>query len=167
MTNQKYRPDVDGLRAIAVLLVIIFHFNTDILPGGFIGVDIFFVISGFIITSTIYPQMLAGTFTFSSFYERRIKRILPLFYTVALSCLVAAYFLFAPNDFSAFADSLRYASVFISNIFFEKNTGYFAPSSETMPLLNIWSLSVEEQFYFIWPMALTACIRYFPVNLNN
>ncbi|MBE1275725.1 acyltransferase family protein [Enterovibrio baiacu] len=160
MASIKYRPDVDGLRAIAVLLVIVFHFNKDILPGGFIGVDIFFVISGFIITSAIYPQIKSGDFTFLEFYERRIKRILPLFYMVALCSLVSAYFLFAPNDFSAFSDSLRYASVFISNIYFEKNTGYFAPSSETMPLLNMWSLSVEEQFYFIWPIVLLFCSRY-------
>ncbi|MEI8608951.1 acyltransferase [Enterovibrio sp. Hal110] len=127
MASIKYRPDVDGLRAVAVLLVIIFHFNKDILPSGFIGVDVFFVISGFIITSAIYPQMKSGTFTFLDFYEKRIKRILPLFYIVAISSLITAYFLFSPNDFSGFADSLRYASVFISNIYFEKNTGYFAP----------------------------------------
>ncbi|PKF50853.1 acyltransferase family protein [Enterovibrio nigricans] len=162
MANIKYRPDIDGLRAIAVLLVITFHFNKDILPSGFIGVDIFFVISGFIITSAIFPQMISGDFTFSSFYEKRIKRILPLFYLVAILSLVLAYILFAPNDFSSFADSLRYSSVFISNIYFEKSTGYFAPSSETMPLLHIWSLSVEEQFYFIWPIVLLVCVRYLP-----
>ncbi|MEZ9523055.1 acyltransferase family protein [Enterovibrio norvegicus] len=165
MASIKYRPDVDGLRTVAVLLVIIFHFNKDILPSGFIGVDVFFVISGFIITSAIYPQMKSGTFTFLDFYEKRIKRILPLFYIVAISSLITAYFLFSPNDFSGFADSLRYASVFISNIYFEKNTGYFAPSSETMPLLNIWSLSVEEQFYFVWPIALLLCSRYLPTKV--
>ncbi|KLV07447.1 acyltransferase [Photobacterium aquae] len=160
MSHIKYRPDIDGLRAIAVIAVIIFHMNAQWLPGGFIGVDIFFVISGFIITSVIYPQINAGRFSFDIFYIKRIKRILPLFYLVATSSLALAYLIYTPNDFVGFANSLRYASVFISNIYFEKQSGYFAPAAETMPLLHTWSLSVEEQFYFIWPVLLILASKY-------
>lgn len=162
MEQLKYRPDIDGLRAFAVLAVIAFHFNNQSLPGGFIGVDIFFVISGYIITSAIYPQVLAGDFSFSEFYLKRIKRILPLFYLVALVSLVAASILFTPDDFVGFADSLRYSTSFISNIYFEKQSGYFSPASETMPLLHIWSLSIEEQFYMLWPVVLILGARFLP-----
>lgn len=160
MSLIKYRPDIDGLRAIAVILVIIFHMNGSWIPGGFIGVDVFFVISGYIITSAIYPQILAKQFSFNEFYVKRIKRILPLFYVVSLSSLVFSYFLYTPNDFSSFADSWRYASSFIANIYFERLSGYFAPTSETLPLLHTWSLSIEEQFYFVWPLALLVASKY-------
>jgi len=160
MNNIKYRPDVDGLRAVAVLLVILFHMNAEWIPGGFIGVDIFFVISGFIITSTIYPQIVAKEFSFNLFYIKRIKRILPLFYLVVVVSLFFAYWLYTPNDFIGFADSWRYSSAFIANIYFEKHSGYFAPTSETLPLLHTWSLSIEEQFYFVWPMVLLISAKY-------
>lgn len=162
MSDIKYRPDIDGLRAIAVLLVIIYHFNNEIIPSGFLGVDIFFVISGFIITLTIAPQIRNNQFSFIHFYEKRIKRILPLLFTVFFISTIFAYLFFTPNDLVDFANSLRYSSAFIANIYFEKNTGYFAPSSETMPLLHIWSLAVEEQFYFIWPILLFCALKYFP-----
>lgn len=160
MSNLKYRSDIDGLRAIAVLMVILFHMNADWIPGGFIGVDIFFVISGYIITSVIYPQIVNKEFSFNQFYIKRIKRILPLFYLVAMTSLIFAYWLYTPNDFMGFADSLRYASTFIANIYFERHSGYFAPTSETLPLLHTWSLSIEEQFYFVWPMVLLLSARY-------
>ncbi|HGF7191160.1 TPA: acyltransferase family protein [Vibrio cholerae] len=160
MSNLKYRADIDGLRAIAVLMVVLFHMNADWIPGGFIGVDIFFVISGYIITSAIYPQIVNKEFSFNQFYVKRIKRILPLFYLVAMTSLVFAYWLYTPNDFMGFADSLRYASTFIANVYFEKNNGYFAATSETLPLLHTWSLSIEEQFYFIWPVVLILASRY-------
>ncbi|HFG1578263.1 TPA: acyltransferase family protein [Vibrio cholerae] len=160
MSNLKYRADIDGLRAIAVLMVVLFHMNADWIPGGFIGVDIFFVISGYIITSAIYPQIVNKEFSFNQFYVKRIKRILPLFYLVAMTSLVFAYWLYTPNDFMGFADSLRYASTFIANVYFEKHSGYFAPTSETLPLLHTWSLSIEEQFYFVWPMVLILAARY-------
>lgn len=150
----KYRADVDGLRAIAVIAVIIFHLNPAWLPGGFVGVDVFFVISGFIITTSLYPHIDSNVFSFSDFYIKRIKRILPLFYLVVFSSLVTAYIFFLPNDFINYANSMRYASGFIANIYFEKQSGYFAPSSDSLPLLHIWSLSLEEQFYFIWPILL-------------
>ncbi|MGF1754908.1 acyltransferase, partial [Vibrio makurazakiensis] len=148
------------LRAIAVILVIIFHMNGSWIPGGFIGVDVFFVISGYIITSAIYPQILAKQFSFNEFYVKRIKRILPLFYVVSLTSLVLSYLLYTPNDFASFADSWRYASSFIANIYFERLSGYFAPTSETLPLLHTWSLSIEEQFYFVWPLVLLISARF-------
>ncbi|MCG7587815.1 acyltransferase, partial [Photobacterium sp. OFAV2-7] len=125
MSLIKYRQDIDGLRAIAVLAVIIFHMNGAWLPGGFIGVDVFFVISGYIITSAIYPQIISNTFSFNIFYVKRIKRILPLFYLVSVFSLIGGYWLYTPNDFVSLADSLRYASVFIANIYFERQSGYF------------------------------------------
>lgn len=158
-SNFNYRADIDGLRTLAVLSVIIFHFNHQWVPGGFIGVDIFFVISGFIITTAIYPQILTGQFSFNQFYVKRIKRILPLFYLISIFSLVLAYLLFTPNDFVSVADSLRYASTFISNIYFERHSGYFAPTSDTMPLLHTWSLSIEEQFYLIWPLCLIILVK--------
>ncbi|OAN14314.1 hypothetical protein A3K86_12105 [Photobacterium jeanii] len=161
----KYRPDVDGLRAIAVIAVIIFHLNSSWLSGGFIGVDIFFVISGFIITTAIYSHMQCGAFSFSEFYIKRIKRILPLFYLVATCSFCIAYFLYLPEDFVRVADSVRYASAFIANVYFERNSGYFAPSSDVLPLLHIWSLSVEEQFYLIWPVCLFLLLKF--VNNNK
>ncbi|ART80337.1 acyltransferase family protein [Oceanisphaera avium] len=161
MSLTNYRPDIDGLRAIAVLTVIIFHFNNQWLPGGFIGVDIFFVISGYIITRIIYSQMLSNSFSFTYFYIKRIKRILPLFYLVALTTLAMAWLILMPDDFVGLADSVRYASVFIANIYFEKNTGYFAAAADTMPLLHMWSLSVEEQYYFVWPCILLLSIKLF------
>nr|AAL77346.1 putative O-acetyltransferase WavN [Vibrio cholerae] len=159
MSNLKYRADIDGLRAIPFLMVVLFHMNADWIPGGFIGVDIFFVISGYIITSAIYPQIVNKEFSFNQFYVKRIKRILPLFYLVAMTSLVFAYWLYTPNDFMGFADSLRYASTFIANIYFE-NLRLFCSTSETLPLLHTWSLSIEEQFYFVWPMVLILAARY-------
>lgn len=120
------------------------------------------MISGFIITTAIYSHMQCGAFSFSEFYIKRIKRILPLFYLVATCSLVMAYFVYLPEDFVRVADSVRYASAFIANVYFEKNSGYFAPSSDVLPLLHIWSLSVEEQFYLIWPLCL-----FFLVKLAN
>ncbi|MEZ8093432.1 acyltransferase family protein [Photobacterium swingsii] len=157
----KYRADVDGLRAVAVIAVILFHLNPAWLPGGFVGVDVFFVISGFIITTSLYPSIDSNVFSFSDFYIKRIKRILPLFYLVVFSSLIVAYILFLPNDLINYADSMRYASGFIANIYFEKQSGYFAPTSDSLPLLHIWSLSLEEQFYFIWPILLLCCTKLF------
>ena len=160
MTFTTYRPDIDGLRAIAVLTVIAFHFNSQWLPGGFVGVDIFFVISGYIITRTIYAEMNQSIFSFSNFYIKRIKRILPLFYLVSIVTLLISWLILTPDDLVRLADSLRYASVFIANVYFEKNAGYFAPAADTLPLLHMWSLSVEEQFYFLWPLLLFLSIKY-------
>jgi len=155
-----YRPDIDGLRALAVSFVIIYHSGWALLPGGFIGVDIFFVISGFLITSIILKDLQKDRFSFKQFYKRRIARILPLFYTVGLVSLAVGYLIFTPADLINLADSLRYAVGFISNIYFYKSSDYFAPASELLPLLHTWSLGIEEQFYVFWPLILILGARY-------
>lgn len=148
--NIKYRSDIDGLRALAVLSVLIFHFNDAWLPGGFLGVDIFFVISGYLITSIIKRQITEGRFSYKDFYTRRIKRILPLFFVVLFVTFIASVFILLPEDYENFWRSARYAMQFRANRAF---TGfdYFKVSVDDKPLLHLWSLAIEEQFYFIWP----------------
>ena len=151
----KYRADIDGLRAIAVLLVLFYHAGFKIISGGFIGVDVFFVISGFLITSIIKEEIENKEFRLSSFYIRRVKRILPSFYLVVFTTLFLGFFLLLPSDFVNLSKSTLASSLFMANIYFWKVTGgYFNSNADEMPLLHIWSLSVEEQFYFIWPLFL-------------
>ncbi|GIZ52750.1 acyltransferase family protein [Noviherbaspirillum aridicola] len=156
-----YRPDIDGLRAIAVLAVIAFHANSDLLPGGFIGVDVFFVLSGFLITGLIYKSLEQGSFSFGDFYLRRIKRILPAYIAVALVTLGFSSWLLIPNDYIFYTTSLAASWAFASNVFFSMlSWGYFGQRTEEFPLLHTWSLSVEEQFYFIFPVILILLHRY-------
>ncbi len=158
--NLTYRPDIDGLRAIAVLLVVLNHVGFSAFSGGFIGVDVFFVISGYLITGIILSQISKDAFSFTDFYLRRAKRILPALYVVLLAVMIAGYLLYIPSDYSVLSQSTLSAIAFVSNIFFWKNSGgYFSSSAEEMPLLHIWSLSVEEQFYFIWPLALVLILK--------
>jgi peptidoglycan/LPS O-acetylase OafA/YrhL len=154
-----YRHDIDGLRAIAVLSVVFFHAGLPSFSGGFVGVDIFFVISGYLITSIIVRGLQAERFSIAWFYERRIRRIIPAFIVmVAATAIGATVFLF-PKDLIDFGRSAFAAALFASNFFFALRTGYFAPAHETMPLLHTWSLGVEEQFYIVWPLVLWACFR--------
>ncbi len=152
--HNAYRTDIDGLRAIAVLSVLFFHLHNSLIPAGYIGVDIFFVISGFLITRIIVREMEAGTFSFAQFYVRRIMRILPAFLTVMLVTLAVGFVLLLPADMRDLAASAKYAVFFASNIFFARDRGYFDAASDELPLLHMWSLSVEEQFYFLWPLVL-------------
>lgn len=157
-----YRPDIDGLRALAVLAVIAFHASPRILPGGFAGVDIFFVISGFLISGLIIRGMERGSFSFAEFYARRIKRILPAYIVVALATLAVSSFLLIPNDYIFYTTSLAASWAFLANVFFSMlSWGYFGQRTEEFPLLHIWSLSVEEQFYFVFPLLLLFLFRYF------
>lgn len=151
-TAHTYRPDIDGLRAIAVLAVILFHARATWLPSGFLGVDIFFVISGFLITGIISREMQNGTFSLKNFYLRRAKRILPAFLTVLLCTLTASIYLM--DDLIGTLKSARYALLFAANIYFGREVGYFDDAAAEKPLQHIWSLSVEEQFYFIFPLLL-------------
>lgn len=152
MSKATYQPEIDGLRAIAVLSVFIFHINELYLPGGFVGVDIFFVLSGFLITGNIYTQIQENSFSFKDFYNRRIKRLLPSLYLVLFtSCFLAALVLL-PDDLKSFNDSLKYIVFFLSNHFFSKGISYFSPLVNETPLLHTWSLAIEEQFYFIFPL---------------
>lgn len=156
-TAHAYRADIDVLRAIAVLSVIIFHISPEALPGGFIGVDIFFIISGYLITGIIQREITEDRFSIQTFYARRIKRIFPAFFTVLISTLIVGTFILLPSDYSTLYRSAIYAVFFGANIFFtNEGEGYFSPRTEEMPLLHMWSLSVEEQFYFFFPLILIA-----------
>lgn len=147
----EYRPDIDGLRAVAVLSVIGFHFGFSFSNGGFIGVDVFFTISGFLITQLIVTEMATQKFSFWRFYARRIRRILPALLVVILTSIAAGYVLLLPSDLALLGQQSTFAAVGASNIYFYMNLGYFDRSAEYLPLLHTWSLGVEEQFYLIWP----------------
>ena len=159
-TSQGYRRDIDGLRAIAIIPVVIFHAGFDFLPGGYIGVDVFFVISGYLITKLICSEMEARTFSFSRFYARRARRLFPALFVAALFTMVGGYLLFSPTDYTALAQSAIYATLSISNFLFWMQSGYFDADSIVKPLLHTWSLSVEEQYYLIWPALLFLLTRF-------
>jgi peptidoglycan/LPS O-acetylase OafA/YrhL len=153
--SAQYRPDIDGLRALAVLPVVLFHAKVPGFSGGFVGVDIFFVISGYLITSLIIKDIRERKFSFGSFYERRIRRIFPALFAVTLSSTLAAAVLLAPTDFAAFGKSVLAVTFFASNLYFARQTtGYFDSNFNVRPLLHTWSLSVEEQFYLLLPAVL-------------
>jgi peptidoglycan/LPS O-acetylase OafA/YrhL len=153
MSHISYRPDIDGLRAIAVLSVILFHAGLSAFGGGYVGVDVFFVISGFLITSLIIEDLERGIFTLSGFWERRFRRILPALTVVIVATLIAGWFLYLPADYEALGLQALTQSFFSSNILFYKQAGYFDTESHLKPLLHTWSLAVEEQYYLFFPLA--------------
>lgn len=156
----KYRADVDGLRAVAVLSVVLYHVGVEFFTGGYVGVDVFFVISGYLITSIIAWEIREGRFSIITFYERRIRRLFPaLFAMIAFSSVTAA-FIFLPSEFESFARSVVAATLFVSNILFWQEAGYFGAPAETKPLLHTWSLAVEEQFYIFFPIFLLLVHRW-------
>lgn len=153
VSEMSYRAEVDGLRAVAVLAVLLFHAGLAC-PGGFVGVDVFFVISGFLITSLIVKDLEAGTFTLTNFYERRCRRIVPALVAVVFATVVAGWFILLPSEYADLGKSASWLALGGANFHFWSATGYFAGAAEDKPLLHTWSLAVEEQFYFIVPMAL-------------
>lgn len=163
-----YRPEIDGLRALAVLAVIFYHINPILMPGGYIGVDIFFVISGYLITSIIHGELISGKFTFINFYERRARRLLPALFVVLFLSTGLGYILLTPGEFQDYGQSLVSVNLFLSNIFFFLKSGYFDVASERLPLLHTWSLAVEEQFYIFFPILLVAIKKFFKAfnNIN-
>ena len=156
----QYRSEIDGLRAIAILPVLFFHAGFPWASGGFIGVDVFFVISGYLITSIILSDLKSNKFNFKIFYERRARRILPALFVMAFVCLLFAYFLMSPKELASFFKSLISTISYVSNIFFLTEINYFDGNAELKPLLHTWSLSVEEQFYVFFPLFLYLLFRF-------
>jgi peptidoglycan/LPS O-acetylase OafA/YrhL len=159
--KREYRADIDGLRSIAVLSVFLFHLQPGLLPGGFLGVDVFFVISGYLITGIILREHHLRTFCFSHFYARRIKRIFPALFVVLAFSAVVATFLLVPETYTNFMQSARYAAAQLANFFFSQKVDYFSEGFSGQPLLHTWSLGVEEQFYLFWPLLIYICFRFF------
>ena len=159
MMHPKYRPDIDGLRAVAVASVLAFHAFPDALPGGFIGVDIFFVISGFLITTIIMQSHAAGDFSYRDFYARRIRRIFPALTLVLLATLAFGWYALLPREFTELGKQAAGGAAFIANFIFWGEAGYFDTAADTKPLLHLWSLGIEEQFYIFWPMLLALAWR--------
>lgn len=151
-----YRPDIDGLRALAILAVVVFHYFPKLMPGGFTGVDIFFVISGFLITRIIVNDLRSDDFSIVRFYFRRVCRILPALIVVLGCGLIAGWFYLMPEEYAIFGKHVLKSVFFVQNINLQQEVGYFDRSSDLKPLLHIWSLSVEEQFYLLWPLLFQA-----------
>jgi len=165
--SNDFRYDIEGLRGIAILAVFFFHFNWSFFSGGFVGVDVFFVISGYLITRHIVDEMKDGSFSFATFYMRRARRLFPaLFFTIAIT-MVVAMFLFPPAGLEGVARSVIVSLVSLSNIYFWKQSGYFDGDAVEKPLLHTWSLSVEEQFYIFWPLLLLLLIRFSKTTLQG
>lgn len=155
-----YRSDIDGLRALAVMAVVLFHAELGAFGGGYVGVDIFFVISGYLITSIIADQLSRGQFSFITFYANRMRRIFPALFFMLIAAFFAAFIVFSPRDFKDFGESLFSAALFVSNVFFWTKFDYFDGPAYMKPLLHTWSLSVEEQFYVFFPALLFAIYRF-------
>lgn len=152
--DRKFYPEVQGLRAISIIAVILFHMQSRLLPGGYIGVDIFFVISGFVITKMISGEILRGSFSITRFYKNRVVRLLPNLFLMIVASVVISYFVLKPYDFFQYAKSLQFSAIYLTNMVFARQQGYFDMSRDVKPLLHTWSLSIEEQFYLIFPLFL-------------
>jgi len=157
--SKSYRPDIDGLRALSVISVVLFHADFDWIPGGFVGVDIFFVISGYLITGIIYHEFRQNDFTLIGFWERRVRRIVPPLALVLLATTIGSYLILFPIELKNFSQSLLAQIFFASNFLFWSEAGYFEAPSKIKPLLHTWSLSIEEQFYVFYPILLAFCLR--------
>lgn len=152
--NLGYRADIDGLRALAVILVVLFHAFPYWVKGGFIGVDIFFVISGFLISTIVFTSLEQDNFSFLEFYKRRVIRIFPALILVLLVCVVFGWFVLLADEYKQLGKHVTSGAIFSSNFLLLSESGYFDNAAETKPLLHLWSLSIEEQFYFLWPLIL-------------
>jgi peptidoglycan/LPS O-acetylase OafA/YrhL len=149
--NDPHRRDIDGLRAVAILSVLGYHANSDWLPGGFVGVDVFFVISGYLISGIIFRGLQRGTFSFADFYARRVKRIFPALLIVLVLVTIFGWFSLFTDEYQALGKHVAAGAAFVSNVALWKEAGYFDPAAELKPLLHLWSLGIEEQFYLFWP----------------
>ena len=158
-SHANYRPDIDGLRAIAVLSVVLFHGFPQLFKGGFIGVDVFFVLSGYLISRIIFEQLNQGAFNFLDFYARRIKRIFPALLIVIVAAYIAGWFTLLADEYGQLGQHIAAGAAFISNFVLWSEAGYFDNSAHTKPLLHLWSLGIEEQFYIVWPLLLWAASK--------
>ena len=154
MQGTPYRPEIDGLRAISIFLVVAYHAHPWLIPGGFIGVDIFFVISGFLITRILLREMESGGFSITNFYGRRVRRIFPALIVVLVATYAMGWFILLPDQMQLLGENVAASVAFAANLFQISQAGYFAPDVAENPLLHLWSLGVEEQFYIFWPPAL-------------
>lgn len=161
-----YRKDIDGLRALAILLVVLYHSFPHFFVGGFIGVDIFFVISGFLIASIISSEFKAGVFSFKKFYLNRIFRLFPSLLTVSLFSILVGWFALSPQEYLHMGNHLTSSLLFYENINLYKEIGYFDVSNELKPFMHLWSLSVEEQFYALFPLLLLIIFK-FKLNIKT
>ena len=159
-THSTYRPDIDGLRAVAVLGVLVFHAFPGALPGGFAGVDIFFVISGYLISGIILQGLERGQFSFADFYARRIRRIFPALALVLSTFLLVGWFVLLPDEYAMLGKHALGGAAFVANFVFRSEDSYFNVASEAKPFLHLWSLGIEEQFYIVWPILLTLAYRF-------
>jgi peptidoglycan/LPS O-acetylase OafA/YrhL len=155
-----YRRDIDGLRGLAVTLVVAYHALPNLPTGGFVGVDVFFVISGYLITQLVLAGLQARTFSLADFYRRRARRIVPALLVVMTTSCIVAWLLLLPGELQWFGRSLAWSASFLANLFFARTGGYFAPAANSFPLMHLWSLGVEEQFYLAWPVLLVLAARY-------
>lgn len=155
----EYQPHIDGLRAVAVMSVILYHAGISVIPGGFVGVDIFFVISGYLITSIIWKEIVEGRFNYATFYERRIRRLIPPLIPVLMVTSIGSFLLLSQTQFDDFVRSLQATLLFSANWHFLSTVGYFALDAELKPLLHMWSLAVEEQYYLVFPAIMLVLAR--------
>jgi peptidoglycan/LPS O-acetylase OafA/YrhL len=156
-----YRRDIDGLRAIAVIAVVLHHLRTGFSHGGYVGVDVFFVISGYLITGIVHEEVVERRFSLSAFYERRVRRIFPALFALVVTCVAVGWVVLLPGEFETFGRSVVATTLFASNFFFMSQQGYFDPGVAARPLLHTWSLAVEEQFYLVFPLFLVFVFRAF------
>src|SRR5271156_3598596 len=154
-----YRPDIDGLRALAILAVVAFHVFRRQIPGGFLGVDVFFVISGFLISTIIFKGLATQRFSFAEFYARRVRRIFPALILVVAFCCAVGWNALLPNEFVLLGKHIRASMGFYENIVLRREAGYFDLATTLKPLMHVWSLAVEEQFYLIFPVLLWGAWR--------
>ena len=164
--NLSYRRDIDGLRAVAVLAVLGYHLQISWFSGGFVGVDVFFVISGYLIGSLILQDVKLGAFSLFAFYARRVRKIAPAFAAMAASVMALAYFLLLPAEYLRLAWATLFAALSISNVYFSNHTGYFDAPAATQVMLHTWSLGVEEQFYLVFPPLVLLIMQYKPKLLG-
>ena len=167
MSEISYRPDIDALRGVAVLLVVIFHAFPEVIPGGFIGVDVFFVISGYLITSIILKSFNKGNFSIKEFYSKRIRRLFPALIVVLFTTIALGWLVLFPDEFKQLGDHIAHSAIYVLNYVLIGEAGYFDVDTQYKPLMHLWTLAVEEQYYIFWPLFLILSLRQKIIKLNH